>query len=98
MASVKHVMGSLDSGFVTTKLEALLSWARKYSLFQYPFVTACCGMEFMSLNGPVYDGLARFGAGPGSRPEPAGERQDRDDEEGEQRAVEGEGHDAASSR
>src|SRR5690606_22563241 len=23
---------------------------------------ACCGMEFMSLNGPVYDGLARFGA------------------------------------
>ena len=62
MASVKRVMSTLDSGFVTTKLEALLSWARKYSLFQYPFVTACCGMEFMSLNGPVYDGLARFGA------------------------------------
>ncbi len=62
MGTMKQVLGGLDSGFVTTKLEDLLSWARKYSLFQYPFVTACCGMEFMSLNGPVYDGLARFGA------------------------------------
>jgi|GEM_PF-47994 len=55
-------MGGGDAGFVTTRLEDLLGWARKYSLFQYPFVTACCGMEFMSLNGPRYDGLARFGA------------------------------------
>ncbi len=63
MATVKREAGfGIDSGFVTTKLEDLLAWARKYSLFQYPFVTACCGMEFMSLNGPVYDGLARFGA------------------------------------
>jgi NADH-quinone oxidoreductase subunit B len=62
MGTLKQAIGGLDSGFVTTKLEDLLAWARKYSLFQYPFVTACCGMEFMSLNGPVYDGLARFGA------------------------------------
>ncbi len=55
-------MGGGDAGFVTTRLEDLVAWARKYSLFQYPFVTACCGMEFMSLNGPRYDGLARFGA------------------------------------
>jgi NADH-quinone oxidoreductase subunit B len=58
----KVTMGGAESGFVTTRLEDLLAWARKYSLFQYPFVTACCGMEFMSLNGPRYDGLARFGA------------------------------------
>ncbi len=51
-----------EQGFATTKLDALINWARKYSLFQYPFVTACCGMEFMSLNGPRFDGLARFGA------------------------------------
>lgn len=51
-----------EQGFATTRLDALLGWARKYSLFQYPFVTACCGMEFMSLNGPRFDGLARFGA------------------------------------
>ena len=58
----KVEMGGGDAGFVTTRLEDLVAWARKYSLFQYPFVTACCGMEFMSLNGPRYDGLARFGA------------------------------------
>lgn len=58
----KVTMGGGDAGFVTTRLEDLVQWARKWSLFQYPFVTACCGMEFMSLNGPRYDGLARFGA------------------------------------
>ena len=61
-ANTKMEMGGGDAGFVTTRLEDLVAWARKYSLFQYPFVTACCGMEFMSLNGPRYDGLARFGA------------------------------------
>jgi NADH-quinone oxidoreductase subunit B len=38
-----------------------LGWARKYSIFQYPFVTACCGMEFMSAAAARYD-LDRFGA------------------------------------
>ena len=37
------------------------NWGRKFSLFTYPFVTACCGMEFMSVAAPKYD-LARFGA------------------------------------
>jgi len=37
------------------------NWGRKYSLFTYPFVTACCGMEFMSVAAPKYD-IARFGA------------------------------------
>jgi len=50
-----------DLSFFTTKFEDLLAWARKYSLFQYPFATACCGMEFMSVAGPRYD-IARFGA------------------------------------
>ena len=34
---------------------------RKYSLFAYPFVTACCGMEFMAVASPRFD-MARFGA------------------------------------
>lgn len=38
-----------------------VNWGRKYSLFNYPFVTACCGMEFMSVNGPRYD-IAQYGA------------------------------------
>ncbi|MBW2316946.1 MAG: NADH-quinone oxidoreductase subunit NuoB [Deltaproteobacteria bacterium] len=46
--------------FQTTRLEDALAWARKYSMFMYPFVTACCGMEFMSVAGPRYD-LDRFG-------------------------------------
>ena len=48
--------------WITTKADELIAWARKYSLFQYPFVTACCGMEFMQTSGPPYDGVARFGA------------------------------------
>ena len=49
------------AGVMTTQLDAALGWARKYSIFQYPFVTACCGMEFMAVAGPRYD-VARFGA------------------------------------
>ena len=47
--------------FTTSKVADAIAWARKFSLFQYPFVTACCGMEFMSTAGPKYD-IARFGA------------------------------------
>ena len=50
-----------EVGFHTTKFDALLNWARKYSLFMYPFVTACCGMEFMALSSSRFD-VARFGA------------------------------------
>jgi NADH-quinone oxidoreductase subunit B len=47
--------------FTTTRLDQVINWGRKYSFFLYPFVTACCGMEFMSVAGPRYD-LDRFGA------------------------------------
>ncbi|MCG8557870.1 MAG: NADH-quinone oxidoreductase subunit NuoB, partial [Proteobacteria bacterium] len=50
-----------DTSVFTTRGEALLAWARKYSLFQYPFATACCAMEFMATVAPRYD-IARFGA------------------------------------
>ena len=40
-----------DETFLTTKVDAVLNWGRKYSMFLYPFVTACCGMEFMSVAG-----------------------------------------------
>ncbi len=61
-APVKSVtLDGNQTGFATTRLEAVLGWARKYSLFKYPFVTACCGMEFMSLASPRFD-HSRFGA------------------------------------
>ena len=50
-----------NHGFFATRLDAALGWVRKYSLFSYPFVTACCGMEFMSVNCAHYD-TDRFGA------------------------------------
>lgn len=46
---------------ITTRLESVVGWARKHSLFQYPFVTACCGMEYMATAAARYD-MARFGA------------------------------------
>jgi NADH-quinone oxidoreductase subunit B len=49
------------AGYATTKFEDALAWAQKYSLFMYPFVTACCGMEFMAVSSPRYD-FSRFGS------------------------------------
>ncbi len=48
--------------WMTTRLDAALGWARKFSIFQYPFVTACCGMEYMATATSHYD-MDRFGAG-----------------------------------
>jgi NADH-quinone oxidoreductase subunit B len=50
-----------EGSYLTSRLEAALGWGRKYSLFQYPFVTACCGMEYMATACSHYD-VARFGA------------------------------------
>jgi len=48
-------------GFLTTKVNDFVGWCRKFSMFPYPFVTACCGMEYMSVSSAHYD-LDRFGA------------------------------------
>jgi NADH-quinone oxidoreductase subunit B len=47
--------------FIPTVLQDAVNWAQKYSIFTYPFATACCAMEFMSTMGSRYD-IARFGA------------------------------------
>lgn len=46
---------------LTTKLQAMLGWVRKNSLWPLPFGTACCAIEFMSSVSAHYD-LSRFGA------------------------------------
>ncbi len=51
----------LTESVVLTRLDKALGWARKYSLFPYPFATACCAMEYMSLSMSPYD-IDRFGA------------------------------------
>ncbi len=51
-----------EAGFLTSRLDEAIGWARKFSIFQYPFVTACCGMEYMATACSHYD-VDRFGAG-----------------------------------
>ena len=48
-------------GFLTTSIDSVVNWYRKFSLFQYPFVTSCCGMEYMAAACSHYD-ISRFGA------------------------------------
>lgn len=55
-ADTKH----LHNNVLATRVSDLVNWGRKFSMFQYPFVTACCGMEYMSVNAAQHD-LARFG-------------------------------------
>ncbi len=61
MTQQRELLRQGDDSFLTTKVDAVVNWGRKYSFFLYPFVTACCGMEFMAVAGPRYD-LDRFGA------------------------------------
>jgi NADH-quinone oxidoreductase subunit B len=46
---------------VLTRVDKAIGWARKFSIFPYPFATACCAMEYMSLSMTPYD-IDRFGA------------------------------------
>ena len=55
-------MNLLQGDAVTTRVDAAIGWARKYSLFQYPFATACCSMEYMAVACSHFD-IDRFGAG-----------------------------------
>ncbi|MBP1684358.1 MAG: nqo6 1 [Deltaproteobacteria bacterium] len=52
---------AFGESFLLTRLSDAVQWARKYSFFPYPFVTACCGMEYFSAAGPRFD-IDRFGA------------------------------------
>ena len=54
-------MAANYDGFLTTTFDNVVNWSRKFSLFQYPFVTACCGMEYMAAACSHYD-ISRFGA------------------------------------
>ncbi|HCF57427.1 MAG TPA: NADH-quinone oxidoreductase subunit B [Myxococcales bacterium] len=48
-------------GFLEGLVSKGLGWARSFSLFVYPYSTACCAMEYMSVAASRYD-IARFGA------------------------------------
>ncbi|MBI4831956.1 MAG: NADH-quinone oxidoreductase subunit B [Candidatus Lindowbacteria bacterium] len=46
---------------LTTRIDEIVKWARKHSLWPMPFGTACCAIELMAVLASRYD-LARFGA------------------------------------
>jgi NADH-quinone oxidoreductase subunit B len=50
-----------QAGFAATRLDALVNWGRKNSLWPMPLGLSCCGIELMAMIGPKFD-LARFGA------------------------------------
>lgn len=57
----RNIEAALGDSVILTQVDKVIGWGRKYSFFLYPFITACCGMEFMSVAGPRYD-LDRFGS------------------------------------
>jgi NADH-quinone oxidoreductase subunit B len=52
---------------VTTKVDEMLNWTRKSSLWYMLFGLACCAIEMMQTGGPRAD-LDRFGAVPRATP------------------------------
>lgn len=52
---------SVDDGVVTTRLDAVINWGRKNSVWPLPFGTACCAIEFMGMAASRYD-ISRFGS------------------------------------
>jgi NADH-quinone oxidoreductase subunit B len=52
---------NLGDAFVTTRVDAVVNWGRRNSLWPFPFGTACCGIEFMGVVSSMYD-VSRFGA------------------------------------
>jgi NADH-quinone oxidoreductase subunit B len=50
-----------QEGFLWTRVDELVNWGRKNSLWPMPLGLSCCGIELMAMIGPKFD-LARFGA------------------------------------
>ncbi len=46
---------------LTTRMESLINWGRKNSLWPMPYGTACCAIEFMGAVSNSFD-ISRFGA------------------------------------
>jgi len=51
----------VDLPVITTSMDEVINWGRKYSLWPMPFGTACCAIEFMGVCSSRYD-VSRFGA------------------------------------
>lgn len=61
MGHLKEVESSGDDGFLASRVDALINWGRKNSLWPMPLGLSCCGIELMAMIGPKFD-ISRFGA------------------------------------
>lgn len=52
---------ALGEGYLTTKMDSLVNWARSNAAWPMPMGLACCAIEMMAFAGPRYD-VARFGS------------------------------------
>jgi NADH-quinone oxidoreductase subunit B len=50
-----------DQSYIVASVDDFINWGRSYSIWPFPFATACCGIEFMATATSDYD-IARFGA------------------------------------
>ena len=58
---IESQTGSDDTGYFATRMDSMVNWGRKNSLWPMPLGLSCCGIELMAMIGPKFD-LARFGA------------------------------------
>jgi NADH-quinone oxidoreductase subunit B len=65
---VGGVSDAVGSNFVTARLDKLVDWARRSSLWPATFGLACCAIEMMASTMPRHDlsrfGMERFSASP----------------------------------
>lgn len=54
-------MDIIGESVITTRVDAMVNWARESSLWPMIFGTACCAIEFMGVTASKYD-ISRFGA------------------------------------
>ncbi len=52
---------AFGQSFITTTIDAVVSWARKNSLWPMPLGISCCAIEMMAAADPRFD-IARFGS------------------------------------
>jgi NADH-quinone oxidoreductase subunit B len=61
VGSLTPVPACATDGFLATRVDALINWGRKNSLWPMPLGLSCCGIELMAMIGPKFD-ISRFGA------------------------------------
>ena len=56
------LVGQFDDNILTTRVDWMVNWSRRSSLWPMTFGLACCAIEMIAVGGPRFD-IDRFGAG-----------------------------------